>query len=448
MRFPRAADYILDDADAGFFGVHADVFTDPTLYELEMRHIFASRWAFLTLESEVARPNDFITTHIADTPVLVTRDKHGELHAFLNVCRHKGSLICTAAQGNTPVHVCPYHAWSYNSAGRLVAIRDQASGQYVEAFKKLDHDLIPLPQFASYRGFLFGSLSTDALPLEEYLGDMRFFIDVIADGAPDGLEFVPGQIAYTYRGNWKFQLDNGMDSYHLGTVHNTFTDIMAKRKAGDGASAVRHIDWDKRQNNRLGSYGFRHGHTALWIEEGDKEGRPGYLAAEAARSRLGNTKVEWMLRGRNYFFFPNMQIQDSQSLMLRVFRPLSVDRTEMQTYCLAPKGEPSEMRAWRVRQYEEFFNPGGLATPDDATVYEYCHEALRTRGLPVLQGYSRGLAAVHAGGNTLSAEAGLTPLFSFLGTTESYTETAMHEPYREWARLIDAGLATAGGSCP
>ena len=136
-----------------------------------------------------------------------------------------------------------------------------------------------------------------------------------------------------------------------------------------------------------------------------------------------------------------MQIADTLVLILRTFRPLAVDRTEMRGYCLAPIGEAQQIRAWRLRQVEDFFNPGGMATPDDTAIYEECQRGFRAAEFPWLQGYARGITALGDGPNDVARELGIRPAKSVDGTFEMQLETGLHAPYREWARLIEAGLA-------
>src|SRR3989338_4809910 len=116
--------YIDDRPEQGVFRVHRAVFSDPELFELEQRYIFERTWQFLALDSEIAGPNDFVTAWIGRTPVLVTRDPQGEVRAFANVCRHKGSVLCREERGNAKYHVCAYHGWAYDTSGRNVYIKD------------------------------------------------------------------------------------------------------------------------------------------------------------------------------------------------------------------------------------------------------------------------------------------------------------------------------------
>ena len=139
---------------------------------------------------------------------------------------------------------------------------------------------------------------------------------------------------------------------------------------------------------------FRHGHTVGWLNQVEVEKRPIYPDIGKIRERVGDLRAEWMLKPRNLVVFPNMQIADATALLLRTFCPLAPDRTEMRVRCLAPIGEPPEQRAWRLRQFEDFFNASGFATPDDTTVYEDCQTGYAARPLEWLQGYARGMATV------------------------------------------------------
>lgn len=433
--------YVDDRPAEGIFRVHRDVFADPALYDLEQRHIFERTWSFLTLESQVAKPNDLATAFIGRTPVLVTRDADGQIGAFLNVCRHKGAMLCAAEQGNARYLVCPYHGWTYDCAGRNRDIKDRKAAHYAPSFDQESHDLLKLPRLASYKGLIFGSLAADVPPLEEFLGEMRVFLDLAMDQGPHGMEFVPGRVAYTYRGNWKLQLDNGVDPYHLTSTHVSFIGIQGRRRAGEGNLEARQFDWAKRAAREAGMFGFRYGHCVFWTDQPEAEKRPIYPTIDEVRARVGEVRAEWMLRARNIQIFPNMQIADAMTLMLRVFRPLAVDRTEMRSYCLAPVGEKPELRQWRLRQFEDFFNPTGLATPDDTVTYEDCQRGMGAEGFGWLQGYARGIAALEPGANDAARRLGVAPAESATGTFETGPETQFHAPYREWRRLIEAGIA-------
>lgn len=433
--------YVDDRPKDGVFRVHKDVYIDPDLFELEMRHIFERTWSFVGHESQLRQPHDWLATHIGRTPVLVMRDAQGHIGAFLNACRHKGAKLTRTEAGNRKFHVCPYHGWAYRSDGSNADIKDKDAGCYTAAFDQDDHGLVPLPRVTSYKGLIFASLSADVPELEAYLGELRFFIDLAVEQGPDGMELVPGRIEYAYDANWKLQLENGTDAYHLTSTHTSFLDVMAKRSTGAGNQAARQFDWQKRFSQTGGDFQFEHGHTVIWLNQAEVAKRPIYPAMDEIRARVGPERAEWMLKMRNLSVFPNLQVADSTSLLLRSFRPLSVDRTEMRVWCLAPVGEPPERRAWRLRQFEDFFNVSGFATPDDTVVYEACQSGMATRPLGWLQGHARGLSAVRAGASELAQSLGFTPAATVEGGFSVQSESAFHPIYREWARLLEAGIS-------
>jgi len=431
-----------DRPEHGLFRVHHKVFSDPELFELEQRYIFERTWQFLALESEIARPNDFVTGWIGRTPVLVTRDAQGEVRAFANVCRHKGSVLCRSERGNAKYHVCAYHGWAYDAGGRNVHIKDVKDACFTGAFDAENHDLLPIARVEGYKGLVFGSLSPAVPPLEEILGELRFFIDLAMEQSPQGMEFVPGRAAYTFAANWKFQMDNGVDFYHLTSTHKSFIAVQERRSTGkEGHQEARQFDWSKRLSQEAGTFQFRHGHTVGWLNQAEVEKRPIYPRIAEIRERVGDLRADWMLKLRNLVVFPNLQIADSTSLILRTFRPLAVDRTEMRVRCLAPIGEPPEHRAWRLRQFEDFFNASGFATPDDTVTYEDCQVGYAAQPLQWLQGYARGMAKVEPGASPLARSLGIEPVSSLQGGFRVQNEAIFHPMYREWARLIERGLS-------
>jgi phenylpropionate dioxygenase-like ring-hydroxylating dioxygenase large terminal subunit len=425
----------------GVFRVHKDVFADPEVFEMEMRFIFGRTWNFLGLESQIAKPHDFLTTWIGRTPVMVSRDAQGRIGAFVNACRHKGATVCRVMEGNAKYHVCPYHGWAYDSAGRNVDIKDRKAGCYAPAFDAESHDLLPIAKIGAYNGLIFGSLSSAVPALEEWLGEMRPAIDLSMEQSPLGMEFVPGRVAYTYRANWKLQYDNGLDSYHLTSTHTSFMDIQARRRKGEGHQEAKQYDWATRAAVPHGMFSFPYGHSFTWTEQPEVAKRQLYPVIDEVKQRVGELKAAWMLRIRQTCLFPNMQINDGSAMILRVIRPIDVDLTEMRGYVLAPIGERADLRACRLRQFEDFFNPGGFATPDDTVTYEDAQRGFAAKGYTWVDGYARGATAIRQGGNDISASLGFQPLQSLVQPLETFNEVALHGPYREWARLMEAGLA-------
>jgi len=441
MRTFQPTDYVVDLPQEGLFRVSRTIFSDPAIFEREIRQIYERTWIFLGLESQVAHPHDFLATTIGRHPVLVTRDGQGTLRGLINACRHRGAVLCPVESGNRRLHVCPYHGWTYGSDGRNCVIPDRESGRYGAAFDREEHDLLPVPAFGSYRGFIFGCLAPDAPSLTEWLGEARFFLDLVADQGTEGLETVPGRSVWTFMANWKVQVENGDDYYHILRTHASYVEIVKRRQTGHSRNRdVVAPDWASRVSGHAGAYTFDYGHTLSWSDDPRPEQRPLFRNFDAIRRRVGDLRASWMLRNRNLTLYPSLHVGDATSLMLRVIRPLAVDRTETRIHCLAPIGEPPEVRERRIRQHEDAFGPASLANPDDHAVYESCQGGYRARSPRWLQGYQRGIAAVQQGGDALAHESGLKPATSLHGAYQVQNEVAFHGGYREWMRLM-AGAA-------
>ena len=433
--------YIDDRPAEGVFRVHRDVYTDPVLFELEMKLIFERAWSFLALESEIRSPHDFVTRYIGRTPVIVSRDAQGRIGAFVNACRYKGATVCRLEQGNARYHVCPYHGWAYDSSGKNVDIKDRKSGCYAPAFDAENHDLVPVARVASYKGMIFGSLFAQVPELDAHLGDLKFFLDLHMEQAPQGMEVIPGRAWYSYRGNWKMQAENGNDPYHETSTHGCFVAIQERRMKGQGNVEGRQVDWKKRAAADSGTFDLGNGHSSVWINCLEPEKRALYPLLDEVRARVGALKADWMLKQRNAVCFPNLQIADHVVPQLRVIRPISVDRTELRSFVLAPIGEPAASRAARLRQFEDFINPCGFATPDDIAMFSESQKSLAATGVKWLQAHARGIGALPGGSRGLADELGIRTRAAVRGEFEMQPETATHAFFREWSRYMRADFS-------
>lgn len=443
----RLTDLIDDRPQDGVFRVNRAIFTDAQVFDAEMRVLFEGGWIFLGLESQAANPHDFFTTFAGRVPVLVQRDGEGSLRAFINSCPHKGARLAQVRQGNTRLHVCPYHSWSFDSAGRNKAVKWQKAGCYAESYDRDNHNLAALPRFANHRGFLFGSLAADVPSLAEHLGEASKLLDLVADQSDDGLELVPGQVTFTYQANWKLQLENCSDAYHFTSAHPSYIRVLERRQqemSGDVVASVwENSDYWKEETQGVGggSFSFANGHVLNWGVFGVTPAIPLYERAGELATRHGEARRDWMFNMRNLTIFPNLQVAENASSQLRVIRPLGPGLTEMRTWCIAPKGESAAARRQRIRQYEDFFNPTGMATPDDTVSYENCQIGFAGTLEPWLQGYARGMTASVEGGNRFADRIDLYPERSVLADSQLCDETLYHAYYRAWAQRMKAEFA-------
>jgi benzoate/toluate 1,2-dioxygenase alpha subunit len=255
--------------------------------------------------------------------------------------------------------------------------------------------------------------------------------------------------AFTYEGNWKYQLENCSDGYHVTSVHPTYLDAAQRRARHDRDDAVGGI-WqrtsaaleDRAADAQFGSFQFAHGHVAVWSASEPGPGHPLFGRFDELVARVGETRARWMFYTRNVTIFPNLQIVDNFSSQVRVMRPLGPHRTEMSAYCVGPLGEDPAARTQRLRQYEDFFMPSGMATPDDLVIYEDCQRT-GVGARDSWQGYDRGMAVQTTYVSPEAAELGLRPTRSVRGPGQLWDETLMQGYYRAWRQRIAARSATS-----
>ena len=98
------------------------IFSDQSIYEMELERIFARAWNFMCHESQIPKAGDFFLSFIGEESVIATRDKKGELQVLLNSCRHRGNAVCRAESGNARSFLCTYHGWTYGLDGSLIGV--------------------------------------------------------------------------------------------------------------------------------------------------------------------------------------------------------------------------------------------------------------------------------------------------------------------------------------
>lgn len=185
---------------------------DPAILREERRLIFNEMWICVGRSEELAAAGDFVTRSIGPESVVAVRDGAGALHAFHNVCRHRGARIVDAPRGSGLTRFqCPYHSWTYDLAGAL------KSAPHMEEVQGFDRSRYPLNRVrtATWDGFLFVTLSPRTPPLEEHLGEMAHYFDRYRIGALRRARAV----TYSVAANWKTLCENYSECYHCFLVH-------------------------------------------------------------------------------------------------------------------------------------------------------------------------------------------------------------------------------------
>jgi benzoate/toluate 1,2-dioxygenase alpha subunit len=430
---------LIEDVAQGQFKLHRSVFTDQALFDLEMKYIFEGNWVYLAHESQIPNPNDYYTTYIGRQPIVIARNRQGQLHAMINACSHRGAQLCRYKRGNKATYTCPFHGWTFNNSGKLLKVKDPTDAGYSDCFNtEGSHDLKQVARFENYKGFLFGSLNAEVLPLEDYLGEACKIIDMIVDQSEHGLEVLRGASTYTYEGNWKLTAENGADGYHVSAVHWNYAATTQQRKEKQQEDTIRAMSaggWGKQGG---GCYGFEHGHLLLWTQWANPEDRPNYQHYAEYIEKFGPAMAKWIIeRSRNLCLYPNVYLMDQFGSQIRVLRPLSVNKTEVTIYCIAPKGEPSDERARRIRQYEDFFNASGMATPDDLEEFRACQAGYAGIALE-WNDMCRGAKHWVYGPDAAAQEIGLQPKLSGIKTEDEGLYLAQHQ---HWLQAMQQAIA-------
>jgi benzoate/toluate 1,2-dioxygenase alpha subunit len=181
-----------------------------------------------------------------------------------------------------------------------------------------------------------------------------------------------------------------------------------------------------------GAYDLGSGHILAWSDVAQPEVRPLARQRERLAKVFGAGKASWMIdRIRNMLLFPNVFLMDQTSTQIRVFRPLAPDLTEVRIYCLAPRGESADAR--RLRQFEDFFNASGMATPDDLREFEASQAGFAAAPTTGPQDYTRGAGRAQPGADAAARALDIEPVQS---SPSFQDETHLPGIFREWLRLL------------
>lgn len=435
MKIENLNKVMVDRSTEGQFTLDRNIYYDEDLFEVEMEHIFEGSWIFLAHESHLPEVNDFFTTWMGRKPVVLVRGEDNQIRGFINACSHRGATLCRTQRGNKKFLTCSYHGWSYDTKGELRGIKDHDKGGYTDEFEARSHDLKPIARLQNFHGFIFGSLKADVPELEDSLGNAKPFIKMLGDQSPDGMEILKGFSRYTTPSNWKFQLENGVDGYHVSTVHANYIGVVMRRMQMED-DQVKSIARGNMSDMTSGTYDLGQGHTILWGEVPGASDRPLAERRHELEQRLGKEQADWMItRARNLGMFPNVLLMDQTSTQIRVIRPISVGVTEITIYGIAPKGESATARNRRIRQYEDFFNATGMATPDDLAEFAACQ--VGNYGLvDEHQAFDRGMARVIHGSDQEADSLAISPYSSGPDWAD---ENLFQSFYRHWFQLVSAG---------
>jgi phenylpropionate dioxygenase-like ring-hydroxylating dioxygenase large terminal subunit len=386
--------------------IHRRVYADPNIFELEMERIFGRAWLFVGHASQVPHPGDFFTTELGRQPVVMTRHRDGSIHVLFNRCSHRGAKVANERCGHAARLTCLYHGWSFDTDGALVGV-PIPEGCAAE-FRKEEFGLAPVPRVARYRGFVFASLAATGASFEDHIGPIQSNIDDLVDRAPDGeLAFDLGMHRYVFNGNWKLQVENVLDSYHVPFSHASTVNkegVQFARREGDqagakvveadqnrGGQSTTSQSWKGRRSYIVGN---GHGWTSNTALDDGKRSSPAFDAyKQVLTEKVGPERAQHILTPRlhNTLIYPNVSIM-GLNIHVRVIKPLAVDRTEITVYPVRLVGAPDAMNFANIRLLNVTHSAASFVQTDDIEAFVRVQKGLQSRATDWVD-ISRGLGA-------------------------------------------------------
>lgn len=341
------------------------LFQREDVFQREQENLFQGKiWNYLCLESDIPNAGDYRTTFVSATPVVVTRGKEGDIHAFENRCAHRGSLICLEEQGNSAQGFsCVYHAWSYDLEGTLqgVAFMRGMKGQggMPPSFKMSDHGPRKL-RVATLFGLVFGTFSAETPSLEDYLGET--IIARIARVLENRKPVVLGRYTQTLPNNWKLYMENVKDSYHASILHLFFTTFQLNRLNYTGGVIVE------------GGGGHHVSFNQIDTSKSDKQYSQQNIRSDSDY-KLADPSL---LQGFDEFpdgitlqiltVFPTFVVQQIQnSIAVRQIVPRSAEETDLHWTILGYEDDTPEQRLVRLKQ-ANLIGPAGYISMEDGCI--------------------------------------------------------------------------------
>jgi phenylpropionate dioxygenase-like ring-hydroxylating dioxygenase large terminal subunit len=402
------------------------IFTSPEVYRLELERIFQRVWLYVAHEAEVPQRGDYVTREMGEQPVIVSRGEDDQLRVFLNFCRHRGMRIARSDLGNSSHFRCPYHGFTYTYAGQLTGVPFQQDA-YGTTLDKSQLSLLQA-RVATYQGLIFATWNQEGPSLEEYLGGIRWYLDILVGRAE--MEVIGPPQKWSVPTTWKLPAENfTSDAYHTAHTHAS----MAK------LDLVPSTDFGRRGYHVHAGNG--HGLGIGVQTDGQPyppELRPEY-EQNLSRDQLGLLDELKNFHGN---VFPNLSFLIPTAIKfeghliwhttLRQWQPRGPERIEVYSWCLVEKRAPEWWKKYALQSYIQTFGVSGMFEQDDTENWENqtkTMSALLPRDGDVTLNYQMGF--------------GRQPLDDFPGPGEVYegkfSEANARAFYRTWlsAMLAD-----------
>jgi phenylpropionate dioxygenase-like ring-hydroxylating dioxygenase large terminal subunit len=388
-----------DLVDREHYEVSMRVLSDPEVYQHELEHLFAKMWNLVGHESEIPESGDYVMRYIGEDPIIVTRDGKGEIHAMLNVCTHRGMMVCRAEGGKGTQFKCPYHGWTFSNTGRFLGspiAKEQMHGN-VRSKEELG---LKKARVDSYAGMIFATFNEDGPTLKDWLGEISWYLDLMFDRTPEGLEVLGPPQRFMINANWKCPGEqHAGDGFHTLTLHHSLSELQAMAGGDDNPTA------------QLGLNVSANGHGLRCIDSSDPyivdlKGKvwPGMDPMErmmivpppgmtpdmvpALKERFSEAELRVLAECAPQVggLFPNIgafsfpfPTGDGMSaiIALHVFVPKGPEKFEFFNWFLVEKEAPQEVKELMRRAATLAFGISGFVETDDADTWPQMTEASR-----------------------------------------------------------------------
>ena len=370
--------------DHGRRAVTRSIFVDDELYQLEQERVFARCWLFIGHESQVRKPGDYFVSRMGEESVIMSRDRQGEVHVFLNSCMHRGMRVCRYDEGNTPVFSCPYHGWSYALDGSLVGV-PHFKVAYHSELKKEEWGLVEVAQIANYKGTIWATWDKTAPNFHEYMGEMLFYMDDLLDGrdgTPGGSEVYGGVQKWITPTNWKSAAENRAGDFYHGISHRSVDLVGIGPSAGQGR---RDGQGEAVSFNAL----MEHGHGMMGsLQLSDAPWTPSLQSSKVAAEWAEHCYYE---RKRNYGdrarvlgsggnAFPNFNFWCRQPRRIFLLHPAGEAlKSEFWSWYLVDANAPQDVKDLMRHYSLRYAGPAGMTEQDD--MENWNHAAKASRGV-------------------------------------------------------------------
>ena len=360
--------------------IKRSVFTDMDVYKLEQELIFKRTWIYLAHESQLKKTGDFVTTYMAETPVIVARTSSG-ITASVNSCSHRGMALCRVDEGNASRFMCPFHNWTYSVGGDLLSVPQAKNlGQKMD---KKALSLKKIPRIESVYGFVFGSFDPDIVPLDTYLGDLRFYLDALYGRFPAGLEVMGSPIKWQLPCNWKVPVENMLGDYghgiqlHSSVVFSNPSGVQSAKEMEEfGQVAVpipghsgKYRLFPEGTNPETLAYGL---HSPSVRSPDAPPHWKEYLLDIQHQIAERFSPVHARIKSSGIAIYPNFSTQWLQHT-IKVTLPRGPNKVEYWSWVVVPADAPADLKEALRPGFNRSFGPGGIVEQEDSFAWgEQC----------------------------------------------------------------------------